>query len=77
MSKGKKLLGVTLATAAALAFASAPVTSALADGGDTEVQCAGINSCKGLSACKTADNACKGRNSCKGTGFLIEPTAQD
>ena len=28
------------------------------------VHCAGVNSCKGTSACKTAENACKGH------GFL-------
>jgi hypothetical protein len=29
-----------------------------------------VNSCKGQSACKSANNACKGQNSCKGKGFL-------
>jgi hypothetical protein len=32
--------------------------------------CMGINSCKGQSACKSANNACKGQNSCKGQGWL-------
>lgn len=29
------------------------------------VECAGINGCKGQSACKTAGHECKGQNSCK------------
>ena len=29
-----------------------------------------MNSCKGQSACKSANNACKGQNSCKGKGFV-------
>ncbi len=36
----------------------------------------GINSCKGKSACKTANNACKGQNSCKGQGFLLTKSAK-
>lgn len=59
------------AAAAALAVSghagAAPKTSVSA--GDM-VHCAGINSCKGTSACATAHNACRGQNSCKGLGFL-------
>ena len=29
-----------------------------------------MNSCKGKSACKTANISCKGQNSCKGQGFM-------
>ena len=29
------------------------------------VHCAGVNSCKGTSDCKTAANSCKGTNACK------------
>ncbi len=36
------------------------------------VMCSGINSCKGMGACKSASNACKGQNSCKGMGWLPE-----
>jgi hypothetical protein len=39
------------------------------------VHCSGINSCKGTSACKTANNSCKGMNSCKGQGWLPEKSA--
>ena len=34
------------------------------------VHCAGVNSCKGTSDCKTATNSCKGQNACAGHGFL-------
>ena len=34
------------------------------------VKCAGINSCKGTSACKTATSSCKGLNACKGQGWV-------
>jgi uncharacterized membrane protein len=63
--------GVSLATSAALvAFASAvPSTAVLAKGTAANVHCYGINTCKGMSDCKTAHNDCKGMNSCKGQGF--------
>ena len=60
--------GVAAATAAAMLFGTAFVGTALADEG--KMHCSGVNSCKGQSACKSANNACKGQNSCKGKGFL-------
>lgn len=45
----------------------APAPKAAAKG----VKCAGINSCKGKSACKGADNDCKGKNACKGKGWTM------
>jgi hypothetical protein len=77
MRNNKKLVGVTLAAAAALTFASVPVTSALAAGASTDVQCFGINGCKGQGSCKGASNACKGENSCKGKGFVMKSSADD
>ena len=70
----KNSTGVTLATAAAMLFGTAFVGTASA--GDAPkaaaatIHCTGVNSCKGQSACKSANNACKGQNSCKGKGFL-------
>jgi hypothetical protein len=29
-----------------------------------------VNSCKGMSECKSAKNSCKGMNSCKGQGWV-------
>jgi hypothetical protein len=54
-----------LATAAAVFAVSTFATAASA-----QVPCAGVNACKGQSACKSAANACKGQNACKGKGFV-------
>ena len=58
------------ATAALLALGAATSVpaSAKAEKADS-VHCYGVNSCKGTSDCKTAQNECKGMNSCKGHGF--------
>jgi hypothetical protein len=67
---------LAIASAAAALFAvSAPITVAHAD--DMSVHCAGINSCKGTSDCKTAKNECKGMNSCKGMGWNAKPSAKE
>ncbi len=39
--------------------------------GDGGLKCAGVNSCKGQSACKTTTSSCKGLNACKGQGFVV------
>jgi hypothetical protein len=64
----RKMSGIALAAAAAVMFSTAFVSTASAD--DAKVKCEGVNSCKGKSACKSANNSCKGQNSCKGKGFL-------
>ncbi len=62
--------GGSIAVAAvALALAGVAPTSD-AQAASKSVMCAGINSCKGMGACKSASNACKGQNSCKGMGWL-------
>ncbi|MEO8402781.1 MAG: hypothetical protein ABI597_13500 [Gammaproteobacteria bacterium] len=66
----KKLTGI-VATAAAVAFISIPITSTLAQASSHKMPCYGVNSCKGKGACKTASNACKGHNSCKGHGMKM------
>lgn len=68
------LSGVALAAAAAVVFSSAPLRAAHAD--DAKVKCQGVNSCKGHSACKSANNACKGQNSCKGKGYMMMTQAE-
>jgi hypothetical protein len=60
--------GAAIAATAAMLFSTLAVSTAGAE--EAKVQCTGVNSCKGQSACKTANNACKGMNSCKGQGFL-------
>jgi hypothetical protein len=67
--------GVAVATAAAVLFATGLIGTAFA-GAEAKIHCAGVNACKGQSACKSANNACKGQNSCKGKGFL-EMTAKE
>jgi hypothetical protein len=57
------------ATAAAVFAVGTFATAASA-----QVQCAGVNACKGQSACKSANNACKGQNACKGKGFVNAST---
>jgi hypothetical protein len=67
MNKKAKLTGVMLAIGAASVFALTPV---IATASSSKVNCYGVNSCKGKSSCKTAQNACKGKNSCKGHGVV-------
>ncbi len=64
-----KLSSATMAAAAAMLFTSGFATFAVAADAAT-VHCSGVNSCKGMSACKSANNSCKGMNSCKGQGFV-------
>lgn len=75
MKLNKKLTGLAVASAAALAFATVPVGSALAGSNSNQngasIKCMGANACKGQSACATAKNQCKGQNSCKGMGFVM------
>ena len=61
-----KTTGSAIAVTAAALLAIAPVSASAAQMG----KCMGANSCKGQSACKTANSSCKGLNSCKGQGFL-------
>lgn len=69
MQKSTKLSGIAMAAAAAMLFASAPLTTASAADA-AKVKCEGGNSCKGKSACSTAKNSCQGLNSCKGQGWV-------
>jgi hypothetical protein len=66
MIDSKKRSG--LALAAAFVFSTAPLLANAAD--EAKVKCEGVNSCKGKSACATANNSCAGKNSCKGKGYV-------
>ncbi|HTV96891.1 MAG TPA: hypothetical protein VME42_12845 [Steroidobacteraceae bacterium] len=59
------------AAAALLALSSVSLASpAFAEGGKADtVHCFGVNSCKGMSDCKSGNHDCKGMNDCKGQGF--------
>lgn len=66
----KQLSGVALAAAAAALFSTGVIMAPAAQAADGMVHCAGVNSCKGHSDCKTATSECKGLNSCKGQGWV-------
>jgi hypothetical protein len=68
-SSVKKISGLALAAAAAIAFTAAPLTGANA-ADEAKVKCEGVNSCKGQGACKTGKNECAGKNACKGQGVV-------
>ncbi|MFO1257976.1 MAG: hypothetical protein U1E78_06155 [Gammaproteobacteria bacterium] len=75
--KTTKLLGASLALAAASLFASSVVVAGEPAGTEAKVPCMGINACKGTSECKTAANACKGQNECKGKGWVNTTSAEE
>ena len=68
-----KMTGAMLATAVGLIFAVAPINAD--DTSPAQIKCVGGNSCKGQSACATANNNCKGQNSCKGKGWITTSSA--
>jgi len=69
--------GVVIASAAAALFAvGAGVATQAQAAEDGTVKCAGINTCKGTSDCKTAKSECKGHNSCKGQGWVTKTAAE-
>lgn len=69
MTTRRKFNSLAMASAAAALFTTAPLTAVQA-GNEGNVQCYGVNKCKGHNDCKTATNACKGHASCKGQGFV-------
>lgn len=73
--KMKVVCGASLAIAAVALAVSGAATSALAKTA-SPVHCVGVNSCKGMSACKSANNSCKGLNSCKGQGWAPAESAE-
>jgi hypothetical protein len=70
-----KLSSAALAAAAAMLFTSGFATVSVA-ADSAKVHCSGVNSCKGMSECKSAKNSCKGMNSCKGTGWVSMSQAE-
>jgi hypothetical protein len=67
-------LGLAAAATALAMLASGAAFVSMAK--DAEVKCAGVNSCKGTSECKTATNECKGLNGCKAEGWVSKPSAE-
>lgn len=70
----KSGLAIAATAAALFTLGTAPLAQAATDAG---VKCAGVNSCKGSSECKTAKSECKGHNSCKGQGWVTKKTAEE
>ena len=70
--------GVMVAGAVAALIASGSLTARAADekaGG--EVQCAGVNACKGQGSCAGEGHSCAGKNSCKGQGWVKASSAKE
>ena len=79
MSNIDRKKGAILAAAAAALFIAAPLAahnSGEHAAADSKGQCVGGNSCKGHSACKTANSSCKGHNSCRGQGYTNATKAE-
>ncbi len=64
----KKKTKMMLAVGAATLIGGTIVTTASAE--EDLGKCVGANSCKGQSACQTAESSCAGQNSCKGKGWI-------
>jgi hypothetical protein len=60
--------GTMIAAAVAGLFAAGATGIRSAKAGE-EVNCTGINSCKGQGSCHGAGHSCAGKNGCKGQGF--------
>ncbi len=68
----------SIAAAAAFALLSTGIAAFdAAAAKDAGVKCAGVNSCKGHSECKTATNECKGMNECKGHGWVTKSSESE
>ena len=64
------LSGFTLVSATAEEGKSVATKAAKVESSEATGQCAGVNSCKGTSACHSEANSCAGTNSCKGKGWI-------
>ncbi len=64
--------GMLIASAAASLIMAGVLTARADEGkaGGDQVQCQGVNACKGQGSCASAENSCAGKNACKGHGVL-------
>jgi len=71
--------GILIASSALALLASGVLTGACSEAQGSEVQCHGINSCKGQGECSALDGShdCGGMNSCKGKGWLYTDSEQE
>jgi hypothetical protein len=69
-SKKRTLLAASVAGLLAIAGALANAGVVYAE----EVQCGGINACKGTGECGGKESSCAGKNACKGLGWVSKAT---
>jgi hypothetical protein len=60
---------IAASVAGMFAMGAAGVASAGEKKGE-EINCQGLNACKGQGSCHSASNACAGKNGCKGKGNM-------
>lgn len=68
--------GVLIAASVAGLFASTLPLTASAEKTADEVQCEGVNACKGKGSCHGGGNSCAGSNACKGKGWVKMPASE-
>lgn len=70
MTTSKTALSLAaVAAVMALSNFAASSTASAQGAKDANVHCYGVNSCKGMSDCKSGKHECKAMNDCKGQGF--------
>lgn len=72
---GKSMKGFVIASAVASLFATGALAADKAPKKEgkqatAQIQCAGVNECKGKGACGGPGHDCAGQNECKGKGWV-------
>ena len=65
-NKKKMLLAASVAGLLAVSGVALSAGNVFAE----DVNCAGVNACKGLGDCGGKGSSCAGKNACKGTGWV-------
>lgn len=68
MAKSKKSILLAASVAGLLAVSGVVLSAGNVHAED--VNCAGVNACKGNGDCGGKGNSCAGKNACKGTGWV-------
>ena len=68
ISKSRRLLMASLASALAIPVAMSPSTAQAQEA--AEAHCYGVNKCKGTGDCGGKGHSCAGQNSCKRVGYI-------
>lgn len=69
-NKKKMLLAASVAGLLAVSGVAMSAGNVFAE----DVNCAGVNACKGMGDCGGKGNSCAGKNACKGTGWVKTST---